>query len=85
MSKFNMRDLLSVFSILMCLIVCVLIVSINPAAGFKPEGHRAIVREALDNFVVKAPDGSELQFSLAAIREIQEADVFVDNWDGRKE
>lgn len=84
MSKFNMRDLLSVFSILMCLIVCVLIVSINPAAGFKPEGHRAIVREALDNFVVKAPDGSELQFSLAAIREIQEADVFVDNWDGSK-
>ena len=68
----------------MCLMLCGSLVFVQPAAGFKPEGHRAIVRQALENFVVKAPDGSDLNFSLAAIREIQEADVFVDNWNGRK-
>ena len=59
-------------------IACSAILFCDPALAFKPWNHDYIVKEALKQVKVTTPDGTELRFSDAAIKEIQEADRSVD-------
>jgi hypothetical protein len=56
-----------------------LLLMVQKAQAFKPAVHRNIVREALQVFEVKAPNGDDLYFSFEAIKELQESTVNVDN------
>lgn len=62
---------------LMVFLWCTLL-PVEPAMAFKEWVHDSITKEAMDNFTVKTPDGSELIFSIRAIKEVQHANRSVD-------
>jgi len=78
MAASNRNSGSSVPRVLAWLAASALLLLVQPAAAFKPWVHDDIVRTALQDIVVKAPDGSDLRFSEAAIKEIQTATRSVD-------
>lgn len=60
-------------------LVVLSLLMVQQAQAFKPAVHRNIVREALQVFEVKAPDGEDLYFSFEAVKELQKSTVNVDN------